>query len=461
MLPSTREDTAMFAPKIAKPQTKAATSPTRKLAAHPSPLVARPFSSSEAVSENMTAREATRGTRDFSKIPLFPPESTSRLQAQSPFRWPRLPITIQPKLIIGDVDAPLEREADRVADQVTRMPDPKFTIAPTPLQISRKCEACEEQELQMLKSEPGGPPRATGKSPSVLHHVLRSPGQQLDAATRAYFEPRFGRDFSRVRVHSDARAAESAEALHALAYTVRQNIVFGTGQYRPELASGKLLLAHELTHVVQQTSPAVKADASSASLDERTSRALRDNIGIGEVSNPQRQTPMVSLTPTTLQRKADDKGPKEAPPKPLKCPDGFELKQRATWLRCDETKGTKHPGCSFCNEGEQESDCGKVLELLGHHNVIAPVEGRCGSKFRITTPQPGAPIIDVVKAEIPGGDTELDINQGVIEDLGLDVKTGRYDVCLKGPIGHDDRLVVTGGSACHKPKEPPKKTKNP
>ncbi|MCA1705772.1 MAG: hypothetical protein LC808_21915, partial [Actinobacteria bacterium] len=60
--------------------------------------------------------------------------------------------------------------------------------------------------------------------------------------------------------------------------------------------------------------------------------------------------------------------------------------------------------------------------------------------------------------EIPGGDTKLDINQGVIEDLGLPVKRGRYNVCLKGPIGHDDRLVIAGGSACQKPKKKPEKT---
>jgi hypothetical protein len=59
----------------------------------------------------------------------------------------------------------------------------------------------------------------------------------------------------------------------------------------------------------------------------------------------------------------------------------------------------------------------------------------------------------VVKAEIPGGDTKLDINQEVIKDLGLDVATGRYDICLKGPMGRDERLVISGGSACQKPKK--------
>ena len=70
-------------------------------------------------------------------------------------------------------------------------------------------------------------------APSIIHDVLRAPGQPLDATTRAFMEPRFGHDFSRVRVHSDAKAAESARAVNALAYTVGQDVVFGVGQYAP------------------------------------------------------------------------------------------------------------------------------------------------------------------------------------------------------------------------------------
>jgi hypothetical protein len=88
--------------------------------------------------------------------------------------------------------------------------------------------------------------------PPVVHDVLRSPGQPLDAATRAHMEPRFGCDFSRVRVHTDARAAESARAVHALAYTVGRDVVFGPGQYAPGTQVGRRLLAHELAHTVQQ-----------------------------------------------------------------------------------------------------------------------------------------------------------------------------------------------------------------
>jgi len=89
--------------------------------------------------------------------------------------------------------------------------------------------------------------------PSSVHEALRTNGQPLDAATLASMEPRFGHDFSHVRVHSDSKAAEAAQAVNALAYTVGNDIVFGAGRYIPGTAEGRRLLAHELTHVVQQS----------------------------------------------------------------------------------------------------------------------------------------------------------------------------------------------------------------
>lgn len=92
--------------------------------------------------------------------------------------------------------------------------------------------------------------------PPVVHDVLRSPGRPLDAETRAFMEPRLGHDFSKVRVHTDARAAESARAVNALAYTVGRNVVFGPGQHSPGTREGKFLMAHELSHVLQQSGAA-------------------------------------------------------------------------------------------------------------------------------------------------------------------------------------------------------------
>src|SRR5262249_50639471 len=130
---------------------------------------------------------------------------------------------IQPKLIVGEVNDPFEHEADRVADQVMRMPDRELSVGAAPMQLSRKCAACEEDE-QLLRKRSDAAESAAAEAPSLVHEVLRSPGQPLDAATLTYFEPRFGRDFSHVRIHTDARAAESARAVNALAYTVGRHI---------------------------------------------------------------------------------------------------------------------------------------------------------------------------------------------------------------------------------------------
>lgn len=91
-------------------------------------------------------------------------------------------------------------------------------------------------------------------APAIVNKALDSPGHSLDVQTRAFLEPRFGRDLSRIRVHTDSHAAESARALNALAYTVRNDIVFGAEQYSPHNRRGRGLLAHEVSHVVQQSS---------------------------------------------------------------------------------------------------------------------------------------------------------------------------------------------------------------
>jgi hypothetical protein len=103
--------------------------------------------------------------------------------------------------------------------------------------------------------------------PPIVGDVLRSPSQPLDPAVRSRFEPRFGHDFSRVRVHADRRAAESAEAVGALAYTVGSDLVFGPGRYAPGSHAGRRLIAHELAHVVQQagsTGPAIQRQPRQA-----------------------------------------------------------------------------------------------------------------------------------------------------------------------------------------------------
>ncbi len=177
---------------------------------------------------------------------------------------------LQPKLEVSTPGDQFEREADRVAGQVMRMTDPSppeiHRLDPSPVQrmcaecedeandaekttVQRKCGPCaaeEEQEVQ--RKEDGGAPAAATSEVSNL----RGGGQPLAPAVRAFFEPRFGRDLSAVRVHAGAEAASAARSIHALAYTVGTDIVFGSGQYAPSGEEGRQLLAHELTHTIQQ-----------------------------------------------------------------------------------------------------------------------------------------------------------------------------------------------------------------
>lgn len=111
-----------------------------------------------------------------------------------------------------------------------------------------ECAGCRKKRLQRRATSQA----ETSSAPPIVGEVLRSPGRPLDHTTRAFMEARFGHDFGRVRVHEDAKAAESARAVSAQAYTVGQDVIFGKGRYAPNTHEGKRLLAHELTHVVQQ-----------------------------------------------------------------------------------------------------------------------------------------------------------------------------------------------------------------
>ena len=170
---------------------------------------------------------------------------------------------IQTKLSVSHPGDQHEKEADHIAEQVMRMPAhlPAHEAKPLSLNqepaatLQRKCSGCEEEDEKRLsrkKNELASaqePPRSS----SLVSQTLSSQGQPLDAATRSFFEPRFGRDFGDVRIHSDASAAESAQSVNAQAYTVGKDVVFGKEKYRPQTDEGRHLLAHELAHVVQQS----------------------------------------------------------------------------------------------------------------------------------------------------------------------------------------------------------------
>src|SRR5450755_81017 len=114
-----------------------------------------------------------------------------------------------------------------------------------------ECRAKREQgEGVLQRAAVNTAPGATNGVPPIVHDVLHSAGQSLDARTRTFMETRFGHDFSGVRVHTDSRAEESARAVNALAYTVGRDVVFAVGQHASGSASGNYVLAHELAHVV-------------------------------------------------------------------------------------------------------------------------------------------------------------------------------------------------------------------
>jgi len=150
---------------------------------------------------------------------------------------------LQAKLEVSQPGDALEQEADRVAEQVLRMPQPDLPDNPdahesTGLRLSRYASSSAESSPEV---------------PSIVHDVVRSPGEPLDRATSAFMEPRFGHDFSSVRVHSGAAAEQSAREVSAEAYTVGRDIVFGADRFAPGTLEGRRLIAHELAHVVQQS----------------------------------------------------------------------------------------------------------------------------------------------------------------------------------------------------------------
>ncbi len=149
---------------------------------------------------------------------------------------------LQRKLAINEPGDEYEREADRVAEQVMRMPDPGKQNGRAPKPV-----------LPLVQCPVIGNGAGVGAVPPIVHEVLSSPGQPLDAATRGFFDPRFGHDFRNVRIHSDTKASASARRMRALAYTIGQDIVFGAGQFASGTVRMNNLLAHELAHVDQQT----------------------------------------------------------------------------------------------------------------------------------------------------------------------------------------------------------------
>lgn len=236
------------------------------------------------------ARQSSVGISQGAFDSALVPQMAGNLAVQQLFRAG----AIQAKLAISQPNDPDEQEADRVADQVMRMAEPT-PISSAPSTIQRKCVTCaagattcpkcEEEEKLQRKETPDHAPQAT---PAIHAQIaaLRGGGQPLPPFVRAFIEPRFGRDFSHVRVHTDSPAAESARAIQARAFTAGQDIAFGPGQFAPESLEGKRLLAHELIHTIQQRDGALShqatcriqrsPDADGPSIWDRISQGAKD-----------------------------------------------------------------------------------------------------------------------------------------------------------------------------------------
>src|SRR5262249_52346913 len=146
-----------------------------------------------------------------------------------------------------------------------------------------ECDACSKKKgaMQLLRMRSQSEP--VNEVPPIVHEVLRSPGQPLDAATQAFMEPRFGHDFSQVRLHTDFQAAKSARAVNALAYTVGHHIVFGPNQFAPQSFEGRRLLAHELTHTLQQSRRGLGSlDFARLDVGEANSTAERESETVAD-----------------------------------------------------------------------------------------------------------------------------------------------------------------------------------
>jgi len=277
----------------------------------------------------MLTHVTDKKSRLSSKSGHHSPRSPWRAQHAQVKQILRHPVA-QQKLTIGAPNDKYEQEADRVADQVMRMPAPHATIPDGELTVSntrpinggtiqRLCTTCSNeyqsadrdkrpvepldlcpkctgarnglvqtkrltsavqqqadsrQDTLRVKSAAGGELDAAPEVSAPIRS-LQGGGQPLSSSERSFFEPRFGVDFSGVRVHNDRRAAGVARSVNARAFTLGHHVVFGSGEYNSGGRSGRKLLAHELTHVVQQRG------AGAADVSTRSRSVLQRRIGDG------------------------------------------------------------------------------------------------------------------------------------------------------------------------------------
>jgi hypothetical protein len=282
--------------------------------------------------------------------------------------------TVQAKLTVGAPNDIYEQEADRVADAVMRLPEPQMAEGAVvsqnvqPLRLQRFCPVCqaklqrqpmdeeeteespspgepirtkpvcpecekklqrqpieEEQEEQTIQAKevPGRTPEISPGVESYLN-TSRGGGQALAESTRTSMETRFGGDFSGVRVHTDSRAVGAAGTLNAQAFTRGQDIYFGTGRYQPGTPPGQRLLAHELTHVVQQGGsrlPGAQTQAKKVAT-QGGAPSEQEKVPVNFLSTVQRM-PAISASATCVSRSPDEEETPKDVEEPTVDPEAF------------------------------------------------------------------------------------------------------------------------------------------
>jgi hypothetical protein len=234
---------------------------------------------------------------------------------------------------------------------------------------SGECAACREKRValqsQSRSSEPGI--RRDSSAPSIVHEILRSPGEPLDSATRAFMEPRFGHDFSRVRVHFGGRAAESSRALNAKAYTVGRNVVFSAGHNRLGTNAENKLMAHELAHTIQQRDNSGPTPTTLSIADPDDAAEQEAEAAAAQVTEG-RSHPTLHTRAPEISRQSEpaagamDAGVKEAnPPQDAGLPGGVSTPP-VPEIAPPAAASSPYQVCSRDLQG--------ILGLIGNHSYI-------------------------------------------------------------------------------------------
>jgi hypothetical protein len=246
--------------------------------------------------------------------------------------------------------------------------------------VMSECDDCQGKKLSLQRSIENSElgTRNSDGVPRMVHEVLRSPGQPLDLQARAFFEPRFGQDFSRVRVHADAQAAESAAAVAAKAYTVGADLVFGAAQYSPQTSAGRRLLAHELMHVVQQNSASVPSSLSVASAsDPREAQA--DQMANAIDDQTFRSFAPLSLPAPAIQRDLVTEPPEDVPEQRELTP--AQIQRALNYNRASYNEESTREIQDIVGgpvTGRFEEETIRLIALIQRQYGLVPADGKVG-----------------------------------------------------------------------------------